>query len=348
MENTVPVLNFYAGHGYNARKGYFQGEPVFALSHEKGQQVRWSGDGDYRLVPDQISALPALASHTWQDTLWLKNERDYEQEFSGMMRGEYTDVSWTGLNSSSLLYQGRLFSQVGHIYGLNCHARQVMKFRRVHQFADPSLDPQFADAITGLPPALDSQDSLQEYFCFFNTYGTHYVTEGTLGGMIFMETAIKMPAAGNHEPSKIGKQLNLAFHGMLENNAFKASSENFVADLGDNLDQAPDNQIDILGGQYIFDDGISGWVRSIYEMPALLLLGPQNSRQALSSLTPLSTLAGAAGAAWPVAGCMRQALEAYLAPPGSAGANVALDPALDSAAARGLHAHRNFMAALRG
>ena len=348
MENTVPVLNFYAGHGYNARKGYFHGEPVFALSHEKGQLARLGGENDCRLIPDQISALPAQASHTWQDTLWLENERDYEREFSGMMRGEYTDVSWTGLNPSSLLYQGRLFSQGGHIYGLNCHARQIMKFRRVQQFAGPSLDPQFVDAITGLPPALDSQDSLQEYFCFFNTYGTHYVTEGTLGGMIFMETAIKIPAAGHHELPEIGKRLNLAFHGMLESNTFKAGLENVVAGPADSLDQAPDNQVDILGGRHIFDDGISGWARSIHEMPALLLLGPQNSRQALSSLAPLSALADAAGAAWPVAGCMRQALEAYLAPPGSAGADVALEPALDSAAARGLHAHRNFMAALRG
>lgn len=340
MENTVPVLNFYAGHGYNARKGNFQGTPVFALSYELGQQACWGVEDDRRHIPDQISALPVHASTTWQNTLLMEGERDYEAAFSRMMQGEYTGVSYAGSAHSSLLYHGRLFQHDDRLYGLNKHVKQVLKFKRQGVAAQQRLDPAFAEAITSLPPAVDSQDSLQEYFSFFDTWGTHYVTGGTLGGMVFMETAMKKTLAGEIDSLDASLSINVAFHGMLADDSFSVDLENGSAEFMKTYGDSLENTVDIIGGQHIFDEGISGWERSIYRMPALLFHSPQEFHQPLTALAPLSRLALAAGAAPTVSACLATALEAYMAPPGGMAGPSA------TAADPGLAAHRNFMALL--
>ncbi len=295
--NPVPQLTNYVGNAFNAQGGDFLSQPVFLITYNKGTTISWGPSGSQRNIPDQISASTATSYYSQQNSILMENQADYEREFSASLGAELSGVNFSASAQSSLLFHGDLFTSTSSTYALNFYLQSVLKFERLTVTQD-SLDLDFIAAIKSLPTDISSPTNQQKYFSFFSSYGTHYATKATMGGIIVMESAINDTLIESSGTTQVNASLGIGFNAIFGGaggnlsveTAYKSSS--FLSSHRNSVRIS----LSAMGGVYTPNESLSNWVTSIYNTPTIFLNVPFFSTSPLISLASISTLASIAGA----------------------------------------------------
>jgi hypothetical protein len=304
--NPPPQLSHYVANGYNARDGNFLGVPVFTLSYAQGNTVYWNSVN--RDVPDQISASLNTQYFQGTQTQLMETKADYDRSYSVTVGAEYAGVTYSGSASSSLLYRGNLFTSTSSTYGLNYYVQCLLSFERL----DHTLDAGFATALKNLPAPIDTPDAQQQYIDFFNTYGTHYLETGTMGGSIIMETDVRDDLIESTSALEVSTAITAGYQGAVASGTLSvAAAYSNSAFLNEHRNQI---QITIAAMGGLYSDQISVWQPSVYDAPTLLLNVPGLGGSIPSNLACISKLVVRADAAAAIATNIEQMLHTYMTP----------------------------------
>lgn len=288
--NPPPELVNYVANAYNAKDGNFLSKPVFALTYENGQKVYWGPSGESRDIPDQISASVSTIHQEVSNSLLLEDKADYDRSFSASVNAEFSGVSYSGSLQSSLLYHGSLFASTSSFYALNFYLQTILTFER-HAM---TLDGDFIAAINLLPKDISSAESQQQYFKFFDTYGTHYTHFGTMGGTIVLETDVQDSLLETASELQIAAAISVGYQGIVAGGSLNASAAYSASDF---LSQHRNNisiSLNVIGGLYASGESIIDWVTSLYNTPSLVLNVPSVSKP-MTTLQSISNLVAVAG-----------------------------------------------------
>lgn len=188
--STLPGLQSPIQFGYDATRGDFAASPVFTLTYDHGTVIHYDGK-DYP-VPDGIQVDTSSGTYSSSKTVLLRTKADYSDYYSasltaaGSTTNPMTQMSFTGSADSNLAFHGTLFTVSRKCYALDFGRQQVYKAKRDKLTASTFLTKGFTEALN----ALGTNSKNEEYFAFFHTWGTHYLSDGIFGGFYTMETSI--------------------------------------------------------------------------------------------------------------------------------------------------------------
>ncbi|HEX8247143.1 MAG TPA: MAC/perforin domain-containing protein, partial [Pyrinomonadaceae bacterium] len=302
-----PELVNYVANAYNAKDGNFLSKPVFALTYNNGHTIPWGSPGVTKDIPDQISAGIATNFYNITNSLLLEEKSDYDRSFSASVNAEYSGVTYSGSVQSSLLYHGSLFSSTSSFYALNFYLQSILTFERL----DTTLDADFAAALKSLPEDISSPDNQQKYFDFFDSYGTHYTTSGTMGGTIIMETDIQQSLLETASELEITAAVSVGYEAIVSSGSLDVSTAYKNSEFLSQNQNSISISLSVLGGLYAPGEPIINWVNSIYNTPSLLLSVPSLSTQ-MTSLQSISDLVAIAGASAQIAANINSLVHNYV------------------------------------
>ena len=313
LSNPLPELTNYAANAYNAKDGNFLGAPVFTLTYDNNNTVNWNTETIS--YPDQLSASAATSSYSGSNTVLMETTADYDRAYSASVQAEFSGVSYSGSASSSLMYRGSLFSSTSSVYGLNQYLQTVLAFERLPVTSSSHLDPAFVTALNALPIDVSTADAQQQYFAFFDTYGTHYAATGTMGGTIVMETDVDDSVMESSTALEVSTAISAGYEGMISSGSISATA----AYSASTFLSSHKNQIQIstttMGGLYSSGETIATWQQSIYGSPQLLFNVPGvRGGETLTTLQCISRLASLTGANAAIGPNIEGMLYAYTTP----------------------------------
>lgn len=307
---AIPQLSNYVRNAFNTKDGNFLSKPIFKETTNNQETVRW--DGRDEVIPDQISASAASYHDEVKSTLLMASKSDYDRQFSMSLGAEYSGVTFSGSVNSNYLYHGNLFTQKNSSYGLNFFMQRVLEFERKPVEAS-DLEDSFVAAIQKLPTDLDTGNAIEQYFDFFDAYGTHYLKSGTMGGQIVMETRVDNSLIKSSTQHEVSAAISAGYSGVVANGSLNASAAYSSNDFLEQNRDKTDISLHVMGGIYTSDsESITEWARSIYETPSLLLSCPTSPTRQYSVLVCITDLVAIAGAAERVADNIRVAIQEYI------------------------------------
>ncbi len=287
----IPDLTNYVANAYNTKDGNFLSQPVFKLTYEDGQTINWGQDDPQEEpIPDQIKASTTTTHYELSSSLLLQSKADYDRSFSVSVDAEYSGVTFSGSVQSSLLYHGSLFSDTSSSYALNFYLQSVLNFERL-SISSSSLEDDFITAVKSLPTTITTVEDQEEYFKFFDNYGTHYTSFATMGGTIVMETQIDDSVFQSYSSVEVTAGVSAGYNSVISNGtldasaAYSSSTNKFLSETSSKV------TLNVMGGFYSPDESISDWATSIYNTPSILLTVPtQTGSSKLTTLTAISNL----------------------------------------------------------
>lgn len=306
--NPPPELVNYVANAYNAKDGNFLSKPVFFLSYVQNQTIDWGPEREKRDIPDQIRASTATTHYETNDSLLMEEKADYDRSFSVSVDAEFSGVSFSGSLQSSLLYHGSLFSSTSSFYSLNLYLQSVLAFER----KDLKLDSDFVKAITTLPTEIGAVKNQQAYFQFFDDYGTHYTTFGTMGGTIVMETDIKDSILDTSTMLDVSVGVRAGYQGVLRSGSLDVKAAYSSSEFLSKHRNEVSITLNVMGGLYAPDEKIVEWAKSIYNTPSLLLNVPKLASNQLTRLKCISALVATAGGNPVIAQNINALIHSYL------------------------------------
>lgn len=295
--NTPPELTNYVANAYNAKDGNFLGKPVFALTYNEGKTVLWGPERIDKDIPDQISASIGTDHKEVSESLLMEGKADYDRSFSASVDAQYSGVTYSGSIQSSLLYHGNLFSSSSSFYALNFYLQTILTFERHDNTA---LEPDFAAAVNLLPEDISSPDNQQKYFDFFDDYGTHYASFGTMGGTIVMETDIQDSLLETSTETEVSAAVSAGYNGVVSSGSLNASTAYSSSEFLSEHRSSISIYLNVMGGLYAPGEPIINWVNSTYDTPRLVLRVPSVSQE-VTTLECISNLVAVAGASAQIA-----------------------------------------------
>lgn len=260
----IPVTN-----GYNALKAKFTSKAIFEPSFSKGKTVKYGaaqgGKSSYAL-PDRIAFKKPWRASSASSTLLLHKKEDYDKYFSAPVKAEYAGLTFADAAQSDLAFHGSLFAEAERSYVVNFTTLLAYSIQR--KDAD-ELTQECSDALAALPSEF-SQDAKvrQDFFSFFDSFGTHYLKTGHFGGFMAIEASIANPLFEKLKEAEIVAGVKAGFGGFMKAGrmdagiAYKASKF-----LGRYKDQI---FINIYTGGGVRRDGVRAYFQTIPARPILL------------------------------------------------------------------------------
>ena len=304
---TIPNLKNYVANAYNALQGNFLSNPVFEVTTDADNTVMWNGVETK--VPDQISASSGTEFTQVDSTLVLRNEADYDRTFSLSLGAEFSGATFTGSTNSSLLYHGNLFESQDKTYALNFAQQRVLSFERLTPKI--ALEDDFATALGSLPADTATSASKQKYIEFFDLYGTHYITNGAMGGTLVMETDVLNTLWTEQNSLEVRAAIEAGFEGVVKSGNVSSEAAYGASQYLEAYKSDIVIKTNVMGGLYSQGESINAWQESLYNSPILLLDIPHG--QSLTVLAPISHLVGCvSGLSSDIASNIDSMMQAYM------------------------------------
>lgn len=292
--NKIAQLDDYTSKAFNIKDGTFLGTSVFNLSFDKQNTIDWNGID--KLVPDQISATTSSIFYSSKKTILLENESDYDRTYSASIDAEYSGIAYSGSVNSNYMFHGNLFQSDSCTYGLDFYVQALLMFKR-SPLSAADLDSRFVASLSALPQFIDKDADRRQYIKFFDEYGTHYLSEGSVGGTITMETEIHDSLFKSTKESEIKMAINAGYQGVISNGKFSVQEAYKASEFLRQHENSISISLSVMGGIYAPDGSIGDWQRSIYSTPIILLAVPSQSKTLSSTLLCISRLTAIAGIA---------------------------------------------------
>jgi hypothetical protein len=288
----APELELYVGHAFNAKSGNFLGMPVFNVTYAEGREVDWGSPSRPITLPDQVFASMTTDYLNVQKTTLMREESDYDMQYSLSVQAEYSGITFSGSASSKYMYHGHLFQRSDASYALNFYCQFICQFKRTTIEASSLTDAFLAD-LKALPLAADEG----RYFAFFDKYGTHYVPTGVMGGTITMEAELLDSAYSRFSDTEISAAVSGGWSGVVASAKLSAEAAYSSLSKFSGSSSATNVTLSVQGGVYTENGPVSAWVQSLYNTPSLLFDVPNDPRGpgSLTLLEPISSLAVVAG-----------------------------------------------------
>ena len=293
MDNLSQVCDA-TEYGINMLNGRYAISPTFVLSFTKNNKIPWN-DGD-RTYPDQIKAFANSAFKSSSKTILMESEADYDRVYSASVSAEYSGVAFSATASSDFMYHGNLFTSDSTTYGLDYRVQRLCYFNRSTSIHQQNLTDDFVSSIQALPEDITSQDNQDVYRDFFENYGTHYLSMGSIGGSYYMETSIADSVFKNKTEEEIKIAVSMGYQGLVSSGKFSAEAAYKASDFLNQHRNEISIGIEILGGTYAPNKDITAWVTSLYQYPTVILGIPSSTDTLGSTLRSISRLAVIAGA----------------------------------------------------
>ena len=268
-QTLPPGMRIPVSNGYNALKAKFTNKAIFTLSLSKRKAVRYgsSSEGNSSCaIPDRIVFKKPWRGSSSSSTAVLRKKEDYDKYFSPPVKAEYASLTFADAAQSDLAFHGSLFTESERSYIVSFISRLIYSIRRTG--AD-ELTQEFSDALAGLPVEFVSgSKSQQDFFGFFDSFGTHYLKTGRFGGFVAMEASIANPLFEKLKEAEIVAGVKSGFGAIVKSGrmdagiAYRASKF-----LGRYKDQIC---INIYTGGGARRDSIRGYFQTIPVRPILL------------------------------------------------------------------------------
>ena len=268
-QTLPPGMRIPVSNGYNALKAKFTDKAIFTPSFSNGRTVKYgaaqTGKSSYA-IPDRIVFKKPWRGSSSSSTIVLRKKEDYDKYFSAPVKAEYASLTFADAAQSDLAFHGSLFAESERSYIVSFISRLIYSVQRSD--AD-ELTQEFSDALAGLPSEFVSGgQSQQDFFSFFDSFGTHYLTAGRFGGFIALEASIANPLFDKLKEAEVVAGVKSGFGSLVKSGrmdagiAYKAS--NFVGRYKDQI------SISIYTGGGVRRDSIRGYFQTLTAWPILL------------------------------------------------------------------------------
>ena len=268
-QTLPPGMRIPVSNGYNAQKAKFTEKAIFTPSFSNGRMVKYgasqTGKSSYA-IPDHIVFKKPWRVSSSGNTVVLRKKEDYDKYFSAPIKAEYAGLTFADAAQSDLAFHGSLFTESERSYIVSFVSRLIYSIQRTG--AD-ELTQEFSDALAGLPAEFAAgAKSQQDFFSFFDSFGTHYLKTGRFGGFMAMEASITNPLFEKLKEAEIVAGVKSGFGALVKSGkmddgiAYRASKF-----LGRYKDQI---YINIYTGGGVRRDSIRGYLQTISARPILL------------------------------------------------------------------------------
>lgn len=292
-----PELEIPATRGFNARKGDFMGGPIFNLTFNDGQIVKYgspSGQKEQYNIPDGMTFEGSPYSFESNSVTYLASAAEYDQKLSASTKGQVKGMGYSASASSSIAYHGNMKLNSKYTYGLMFNVQQTYE---INWYDRPALSETFEQAIKSLPASLATDADQAAYRKFFDKYGTSYLKSGVFGGYMTMQNRIEEELFEQTTEKEISAGIEAGYQGMVAGGSMSAeaaySSSSFLSK------HSKDILIEIHtnGGIKPADDKTATYFNSVFNSPILLLDAQPQGNISLEfvDIIDLFSVAGASG-----------------------------------------------------
>jgi hypothetical protein len=310
MASDPEPVHFIPGYqamlnGFNLKTAAFVAEAIFESGSRSNILDDYDPGSPHEVaIPDGTQVFiegDSFAEHT---KTMMSNESDYDTAYSVSVSGKVKGISFSASAGSDLAFHQNLFSHKDSTYDLQFFRSHAYKMRR--DTAGP-VSSRVTTALGKLPKTFDPANP-DQFFAFFDIYGTHYLTTGDFGGTFLSVTEIDHETFTTITETKLKVYLDAAYDGVVGSGSldFQAaySDDENLKQVASHLHVKNSN----IGGAFITDT--VKYAASVWKLPVLLIgqAAPDGDHVSAPDLTPLSSLATDAG----VAAAMDAALAAYL------------------------------------
>ena len=260
----IPVTN-----GYNALKAKFTNKAIFTPSLSKGRMVKYGspleGKSSYA-IPDRIVFKKPWRGSSSSSTVVLHKKEDYDKYFSSPVKAEYASLTFADAAQSDLAFHGSLFTESERSYVVSFISRLIYSIQRK---GVDELTQEFSDALASLPSEfVAGAKNQQDFFSFFDSFGTHYLTAGHFGGFIALEASIANPLFEKLKEAEIVVGVKSGFGALIKSGKMDAGiAYKALRFLGRYKDQI---YINIYTGGGVRRDSIRGYFQTLPARPILL------------------------------------------------------------------------------
>jgi hypothetical protein len=271
-----PNLAAYLTNGFNAKRFDFAGMPIFGpLTYTQAQKVDYGLLQSVYGVPDGYHVDGVAAFFTTTKKKAIQSDSDFEQTFSfglsaeGEVRRMTAKVSASV--SSQLKMSGKLFHSVNQEYFLSFSIQTVCRIERARDAQgtpDKPAGDAFMAAANKLPKTPASDADWNQYFAFFDLYGTHFLLSGHMGGYFMTETKTDKLIVQDRSAAEIAAAIEAGVSVTVASGSFKVDSaysqNKFLSDMAESMT----TRYECRGG--LFSTEVRPWVISVFRNPILL------------------------------------------------------------------------------
>lgn len=286
--SLLPGLQGRIFYGFNAATGNFSNQAVF--NDTNMSSIVYPYNGETYQCPAQFKYQTLSKSIQESTTTLVRNQAEYDTQFSASVKMEYSNVSFSGSASSKIMYRGGLFSNKSYSYALNFDRQSVYTISLI-DISEPGLDANFEASLNGLPETFNAETQ-STFFNFFNTYGTHFMNDVYFGGYMTMETAFLSTLMQTNTKASIEASLQGGYNGVINSGEMNSSAaythSSFLSDNESNTSVS----FVTMGGTYNPD--ISTYFKSVPQLPLPMIGIPDfvSDFKALSHFIDTSTPEG--------------------------------------------------------
>lgn len=279
-------------YGFNLKTASMGCAPLCEYTYTDNKSVvyGYSGAQNTYQIPDQVDVIVEPEFDNYSLSSVLKTETDFKQAFSVNATESYSEVGFSGSASQGLAYTGSLFQSSDREYFLSFAIQTTYRFEKNMQSATPDADFMAALEVLTKIKNLDTDSDYQSFVNFFETYGTHTVKSGVVGGYIVAESAISKSLIKEQTSIKITESLEASFDDVVSQGSVNVeamySEDSFLSQYKSEIS----TQISAIGGD--FEYSIPTYCQSVYANPVLLLgpTGQEVFQPTLMSMAEVATV----------------------------------------------------------
>ena len=289
----IPNLHDYLVRGFDVTRASFRAHDIFEVTYSPELDNKWiNWNSVDKLIPNEVAALTGMTSFRHQTTKLLETETDYEHSYAVAVSAKASYMGFSASARSSLAYNGNLFQSSTNSYALKYHAISHLKFQRMNLQGPEALNGEFLKDLRALTPLEEkTEESLSPYFKLFQTYGTHFVESGRMGGTAFMETEIQDSVFNEASSTEIEAALDVGYKGILASGKLEAEAAYDESEFLQEHRNAISIRVKSYGGSSSVE--AEDWSDSLYDAPILLLVA--SGGKPVTDFRPISDLAELAG-----------------------------------------------------
>lgn len=293
---TLPVIAGFLFRGYNLLKGNpnptgdstsdpgFQ-EPIFASTYASQGTT-----GDLRYsVPDGISVTTFLSCSLDFSSTIMESVSQYSEKLSqtAMVSGSATSWGVTASFSASADYEQVTEEVVSSLStAVHSEARCSTYESSINSFTPPPFSSNFLAALQTLPE--DYEEQPEAYSIFLDAFGTHYVTDTTMGAIYGEQSFISESNRKLFESDSLSLEASASLSGFGASIEASGGQSTMTEDLQMFREVAENRQAFTQGSRPPLEGGATAWANSAIENPAPIAI-------TLARIDSIHGLAQAAG-----------------------------------------------------
>jgi hypothetical protein len=280
MSNFPPNLITYITNGFNVKTGDFVGAPIFVVPADSGQTVSFGLVHKDYAIPAGFMVDGIASFKTASENTLLHSEADFKAEFTLALSlkggGSFRKIGLSAGLSGNLGLSGHYFHSLDEERFVSYAVQTVCQVERlsaksaaVEQHGPFTYDvdgvtENFSDATK----ALSSTSTPSQWNAFFDTYGTHILIRGSLGGVFLVQTSTEKLEVQSDFAAEIGASMETGFNAKVASGSFDiAGSLKGSAYFDDVLSKAI-TRYSCRGGTFSTD--VHYWVQSCFHNPVLV------------------------------------------------------------------------------